>query len=210
LIRSEPPEPIELDDSDSLPIPLSLPNPLREGGMLVGSAGRATGRVEGPEGATDGFGGAACFGAGDGLTAAGGRLGVDRLLDEAFGLVALDDAFGLDPLDAEGVERLAAERFPSSFPARADVEERLVVLRLGLADFDLGLLAARFASVFPARFAVMRFDDELGFLAVGRFAVDFFVEDFFFAGISPPSGGDSYFARWLQRGWRDPLFSCVL
>ena len=195
MIRSEPPEPIELEDSDSLPMPLSLPNPLREGGMLVGSAGRATGRVEGPEGATDGFVTAAGLGAGDGLTVAAGRLTVGRLLDDAFGLEALEDAFGLDPLD-----RLTAERFPSSFPARVDVEERLVVLRFGLADLDLGLLAARFASVFPARLAVIRFVEEVGFLAVVRFAADFFVEDFFFAGISPPSDGDSYFARWLQRG----------
>ena len=168
--------------------------------MLVGSAGRATGRVEGPEGAaggaTGGLGAGGELRAGDGFTAAAGRLAVDRLLDDAFGL-ALEDAFGLDPLDAELVDRLTAERFPSCFPARVDVEERLVVLRLGLADLDLGLLAARFASVFPARLAVIRLDEEAGFLevdffAVDLFAVDFFVEDFFFAGISPPSDGDAY------------------
>ncbi len=200
-MRSElpdPPEPTELEVSDSVPMPLSVPNPLREGGMLVGSAGRATGRVEGPEGTPGGTNGLEAAGelrAGDGFTAAAGRLAVDRLLDDAFGLEALEDAFGLDPLDAEPVDRLTAERFPSSFPARVDVEERLVVLRLGLEDLDLGLLAARFASVLPARLAVIRFDEEAGFLAVVRFAVDFlavdfFVEDFFFAGISPPSDGD--------------------
>ena len=158
--------------------------------MLVGSTGRATGRVAGPGGAPEGFGAAAGLGVGDGFTAAAGRLAVDPLLDDAFGLEALDGAFGLE-LDTELVERLTAERFPSSFAARVDVEERFVVVRLGLADLDLGLLAARFASVFPARLAVMRFVEEAGFLAVVRFAVDFFVEDFFFAGISPPSGGDS-------------------
>jgi hypothetical protein len=162
--------------------------------------------VEGPEGAaggaSEGLGVAGELRAGD--TAAAGRLAVDRLLDDAFGLglEALEDTFGRDPLDAEPVDRLTAERFPSSFPARVDVEERLVVLRLGLADLDLGLLAARFASVFPARLAVIRFDEEAGFRAVVRFAVDFFavdffavdffVEDFFFAGISPPSDGDAY------------------
>jgi hypothetical protein len=166
--------------------------------MLVGSAGRATGRVEGPEGATEGAregategrGGAAGLGAEEGFRAAVARLAVDRLLEDAF-LVALGDALGLDPLDAELVERLTAERFPSSFPARVEVGERLVVLRLGLADLDLGLLAARFASVFPARLAVMRFVEEVDFFADSFFAVDFFVEDFFFAGISPPSDGDA-------------------
>jgi hypothetical protein len=108
---------------------------------------------------------------------------VDRLLDAVF---------GLERLDPDPDERLTADRLPSSFPARVEVEDLRVVLRFGLAALDLGLLAARFASVFPARFAVMRFDEELGFFAVDFLAVDFFVDDFFFAGISPPSDGDAY------------------
>lgn len=208
MIRSEPPDPIELDDSDSLPMPLSLPNPLSEGGMLVGSAGRATGRVEGPEGelaglvvgadwglvagfAATGFGAVACF------AAAGCRVAFGRLLDEAL---------APDRLGVEAVERFVAERLPSSFPARVDVDDLRVVARLGLAALDFGLLAERFASVFPARLAVMRFDEELGFFAVERFAVDFLVEDFFFAGISPPSDGD-YVRPLLQRGCH---FRCFL
>ena len=196
LIRSEPPEPpepLELEDSDSLPMPLSVPNPLSEGGMLVGSAGRATGRVEGPEGAIEGFavGGAIGLVAGRVVTAgfeavarfgvAEGRFAADRLLA---------DALGRALLEAEDPERRVAERFPSTLPARVAVEDFRVVLRLGLADLDLGLLAARFASVFPARFAVTRLREELVFFAVGRFAVDFLVGDFFFAGMSPPSDGD--------------------
>jgi hypothetical protein len=174
-------------------MPLSLPKPLSDGGILVGSAGRATGRVEGPEGAAAGLatGGAfwlvagraatTGFGAVDGFGAEEGLLAVDRLPD---------DAFGRDRLDAAPEVRLTAERLPSALPARVEVDDLRAVLRLGLADLDLGLLAARLASVFPARFAVMRFDEELGFFAVERLAADFFVADFFFAGISPPSGGD--------------------
>ncbi|HEY0492597.1 MAG TPA: hypothetical protein VGD57_03925 [Candidatus Dormibacteraeota bacterium] len=167
--------------------------------MLLGSAGRATGRVEGPEGAVTGLGVAAGLGLAAAL-AAGRLLTADRLAED----------LGFELLEPAPVERFAAERFPSSFPARVDVDDRLVVLRFGAADLDLGLLAARFASVFPARLAVMRFDEEVDFLAVERFAVDFLVADFFFAGISPPSDGDVNSPVASARILLIRLFSCVL
>ena len=193
-MRSEPPElpePIELEDSDSDPMPLSVPKPLKEGGMLVGSAGRATGRVEGPEGAGEGLDASGDCGAEGALEAVAFRLpALDPLLD----LERLPD-FARELLDPE--ERFTAERLPSSFPALVEVGDRLVVFRFGPADLARGLVVARLASVFPARLAVMRFGAELDFLAVGRFAVDFLVEDFFFAGISPPSDGDVNSPGWL-------------
>jgi hypothetical protein len=175
LIRSDPPGPIELEDSDSLPSPRSLPSPVSAGGMLVGSAGRATGRVDGPLGAIGGFGAAA------GFAALGREAGAGRLADAAF---------GLEEAPPFGAERFTAERFPSSFPARVAVDERRAVVRFEPADLARVRLAApRLASVFPARLAVMRLADEVDFLAVERFGADFLVADFFFAGICPPSDG---------------------
>jgi hypothetical protein len=184
LIRSDPPGPIELEDSDSLPSPRSLPSPVSAGGMLVGSAGRATGRVDGPLGAigaigaVGGFGG---FGAAAGFAALGREAGAGRLADAAF---------GLEEARPFGAERFTAERFPSSFPARVAVDERRAVVRFEPADLARVRLAApRLASVFPARLAVMRLADEVDFFAVERFGADFLVADFFFAGICPPSDG---------------------
>ena len=143
--------------------------------MLIGSAGRATGRVDGPLGAIGGFGAAAGFGA-------LGRDAAGRLVVAAFDFDAAFDA------DAFGVARFAAERFPRTFPALVAVAERRVVVRFEPADLARVRLAApRLASVFPARLAVTRLADEVDFFAVERFGADFLVADFFFAGMSPPS-----------------------
>jgi len=161
--------------------------------MLVGSAGRATGRVDGPAGAIGGFGVNTGFGeplAGGAAVSLGAALG--------FGEAGRAAARGVDELARLGVARFTAERLASSFPARVVVEDRRMVVRLEPADFAFVRLAVdRFARVFPARLAVIRFADEVGFLALDFFAVDFFavdrfavgflVADFFLAGISPPS-----------------------
>jgi hypothetical protein len=104
----------------------------------------------------------------------------------------LADAFFLDPPEPEPAERLTAERLPSSLPARVEVDDRRVVFRFEPPEPALlGLVAERLASVFPARLAVIRLG-ALDFFALGRFGADFLVEDFFFAGICPPSDGDRY------------------
>src|SRR2546427_11076313 len=77
-MRSAPP--LDEPDSDSLPIPGSLPNPPNDG-MLGGSAGRATGRPP-PVKELDGLG--AAVGAGVAARAAG--------LGAAFGAAALAGA----------------------------------------------------------------------------------------------------------------------
>ena len=143
-MRSAPP--LEEPDSDSLPIPDSLPKPPNDG-MLGGSAGRATGRPP-PTKELDGLG----AGAGAGAAARAAGLGA------AFGAAALTGA----------------------------------AFRLAGA---LRLAVARFAVVFfvPDRFAVL-------FFAVLRLAVDFFlVEDFFFAGIFPPSDARRRVRAWFRR-----------
>src|SRR5437879_31572 len=70
-MRSAPP--LEEPDSDSLPIPGSLPNPPNDG-MLGGSAGRATGRPL-PAKVVDGLGAAGTAGRGAGAAARGAALG---------------------------------------------------------------------------------------------------------------------------------------
>jgi hypothetical protein len=154
LIRSELPPPSE-PDSESLPSPVSFPNPPKDG-MAGGSAGRATGRPALKE-LDD-------FGAGAGATRAAGL---------AFGVLARGAAlFRLAPVLRFAGGRLAADFFP----------------------------AARFAGLF---FAVVRF--AVDFLAADRFGVDrlavafFLVEDFFFAGISPPFGCASQTRAWFMR-----------
>ena len=167
-------------------MPLSLPNPLSAGGMLVGSAGRATGRVEGPAGAIG-------LGAGAGLVAgAAVARGVGAALGGVEGRLAT--AFGFGAIRVLGaarlaVARLAVARFARVLPARVAVDERrLLLARFVPVDLTLVRLADdRLASVLPAFLAVIRLAEEVGFLAVERLAVDFFDEDFFFAGISPPS-----------------------
>jgi len=147
LIRSAPPP--EEPDSDSLPIPDSLPNPPNDG-MLGGSAGRATGRPP-PAKVLDGLGAAA--GAGAAARAAG--------LGAAFGAAAFAGAL----LRLAGALRFAVARLAVVFL----VPERFAVLFFAVLRFAVAFLP-------PAR------------LAVERLAVDFFlVEDFFFAGIFPPS-----------------------
>src|SRR5437667_11215170 len=141
-MRSAPP--LDEPDSDSLPIPGSLPNPPNDG-MLGGSAGRATGRPP-PAKVLDGLGAAA------GAGAAG--LG-------AFGAAAFAGAL----LRLVGALRFTVARLAVVFL----VPERFAVLFFAVLRFAVAFLP-------PAR------------LAVERLAVDFFlVEDFFFAGIFPPS-----------------------
>ena len=185
-------------------MPLSLPKPLSAGGMLVGSKGRATGRVEGPVGAA-GLGVTAGLPAGVVVAFGAAALGA-AALGAAATLLELEGratAFGLAALRFAGAGRLAADRFASSFPARVETDDRLVVFRfslLGLAR--LGLVADRLARVFPARLGVIRFADDVDFFAVERLAVDFLDEDFFFAGISPPSVRE----RWLAYGFSAELW----
>ncbi|MDQ6710185.1 MAG: hypothetical protein M3Z11_06465 [Candidatus Dormibacteraeota bacterium] len=191
---------MELEDSDSLPTPLSLPSPLSAGGMFDGSAGRATGRIDGPPGAIGGFGSRTGLGAATGRGAAGGLGGAAGL--GAAGLGAGRVAAFVGVAAGAWLERFTADRFPSTFAARVVVDDRRAVVRLEPEDFAFGRLAVeRFARVLPARLAVIRLPDEVDFFAVGRFAADFFTEDFFtedffaedfftedffLAGISPP------------------------
>src|SRR6266566_2784047 len=143
-MRSAPP--LDEPDSDSLPIPGSLPNPPNDG-MLGGSAGRATGRPP-PTKELDGLGAAA----GAGVVARATGLGA------AFGAAAL----------AGALFRLA-----------------------GALRFAVARLAVVF--LVPDRFAVL-------FFAGLRLAVDFFlVEDFFFAGIFPPSDARRRVRAWFRR-----------
>jgi hypothetical protein len=96
-------------------------------------------------------------------------------------------AFGADLLLAV---RLTAERVPSFRPARFTVLlARLAAPVLDPEAFDfVRLVPPRLPSVFAARFVVIRFGLDAVFF-VDRLAVAFFlVEDFFFAGISPPCG----------------------
>ena len=146
-MRSAPPEP----DSDSLPIPDSLPNPPNDG-MLGGSAGRATGRAPN---VLDGLGAAGAAGRGAGAAARAAGLGA------AFGAAALAVAL----FRLAGALRFAVVRLAVVFLA----PDRFVVLFFAVVRLAVDFLP-------PARFAV------------DRLAVDFFlVEDFFFAGIFPPS-----------------------
>jgi hypothetical protein len=148
-MRSAPPP--EEPDSDSLPIPDSLPNPPNDG-MLGGSAGRATGR---PPKELDGLGAAGAAGRGAGAAARTAGLGA------AFGAAALAGAL----FRLAGALRFAVARLAVVF---------LVPDRFAVLFFAVLRLAVDFLP--PAR------------LAVDRLAVDFFlVEDFFFAGIFPPS-----------------------
>jgi hypothetical protein len=159
-MRSAPPDD---PDSDSLPIPDSLPNPPKDG-TLGGSAGRATGR---PPPVKDGFGAAGAAGRGAGVAARTTGLGA------AFGAAAL----------ATGLFRLAGALFFAVV--------RLAVVLLAPDRFAVLFFAAvRLAVDFlpPAR------------LAVDFFAVDFFlVEDFFFAGIFPPSDARCRVRAWFMR-----------
>jgi hypothetical protein len=129
LIRSELPLPTD-PDSDSLPIPGSLPKPPKEG-ILGGSAGRATGRPA----ALNGVAGFAALGwAGRGA----GRAA----------------AFFLLPADAAGrplglALRFAVGRFAVDFL----VAERFTVERLAVVRLAVDFLP-------PDRFAVERFEVE--------------------------------------------------
>src|SRR6266550_251245 len=96
-MRSAPP--LDEPDSDSLPIPGSLPNPPNDG-MLGGSAGRATGRPP-PTKELDGLGAAA----GAGVVARATGLGA------AFGAAALVGAL----FRLAGAARLAVERLAVDF-----------------------------------------------------------------------------------------------
>src|SRR6266851_130113 len=125
-MRSAPPDD---PDSDSLPIPVSLPNPPKDG-MLGGSAGRATGR---PPPVKDGFGAAGAAGRGAGAAARTTGLGA------AFGAAAL--ATGLFRLAGAlffAVVRLAVVLLP---PARLAVDFFAVDFFL-VEDFF-------FAGIFP-------------------------------------------------------------
>src|ERR1700694_614073 len=156
-MRSAPP--LEEPDSDSLPIPDSLPNPPNDG-VRVASTALATGRPP-PTKELDGLG----AGAGAGAAARTAGLGA------AFGAAALAGVLFFTALFFAGarfaVVFLAVDRFAGFFFA---------VVRLAV-DF--------LAPVF---------------LAVDRLAVDFFlVEDFFFAGIFPPSDARCRVRAWVMR-----------
>jgi len=130
LIRSEPPiEP----DSDSLPMPGSVPNPVYEGMLGGGSAGRATGRP--PVKVVEGFGAAGWAARAAGLAAVfffAGRAALVR----AFAVLRL------------AVVRLVVDFLPPAFFA---------VLRLAVARLAVDFLTpARFAVL---RLAVDFFDD---------------------------------------------------
>jgi len=154
-MRSAPP--LEEPDSDSLPIPDSLPNPPNDG-ILGGSAGRATGRVPN---VVDGLGAAGATGRGAGAAARTAGLGA------AFGAAAF---------------RLAGARFAvARFAVVFFVPDRFAVLFLAVLRLAVDFFP-------PAR------------LAVDRLAVDFFlVEDFFFAGIFPPSDARRRVRAWFMR-----------
>jgi hypothetical protein len=157
LIRSGPPDE---PDSDSLPIPGSLPNPPNDG--IGGSAGRATGRPP-PVKELDGLGAAGAAGA----AARTAGLGA------AFGAVALAGVL----FRLAGALRFAVLFFAVVF---------LAVDRFAVLFFVDVRLAVDFLP--PAR------------LAVDFFAVDFFlVEDFFFAGIFPPSDARCRVRAWFMR-----------
>ena len=166
-MRSAPP--LEEPDSDSLPIPDSLPNPPNDG-MLGGSAGLATGR---PPNELDGLGATGAVGAAartTGLVAAFGAA--------AFGAAALAGAL----FRFAGALRFAVARLAVVFLEPA----RFAVLFFAVLFFAVLRLAVDFFP--PAR------------LAVDRFAVDFFlVEDFFFAGIFPPSDARRRVRAWFMR-----------
>jgi hypothetical protein len=171
LIRSELPEPVELDESLSLPMPKpdSLPMPLScsIGGGLGGSTGRATGRPP-PSG----------------LAALARELLDGR---EAVLEAGLEVAFRLDPplrlllpdapvrLLLFPVVRLAVAFF---LPPARDAVDRLAVLPRAVDFFAVDFFAVDFFAV--DFLAVDR-------LAVDRLPVDFFA-DFFFAAIDPPFG----------------------
>src|SRR5207244_8965596 len=128
-MRSAPP--LDEPDSDSLPIPGSLPNPPNDG-MLGGSAGRATGRPP-PAKVLDGLGaaagaGAAGLGAAFGAAAFAGallrlvgalrftvaRLAVVFLVPERFAVLffaVLRFAVAFLPPARLAVERLAVDFF---------------------------------------------------------------------------------------------------
>ena len=159
MMRSAPP--LEEPDSDSLPIPDSLPKPPNDG-MLGGSAGRATGRPP-PTKELDGLG----AGAGAGAAARAAGLGA------AFGAAAFAGAL----FRLAGARRFAVARLAVVFL----VPDRFAVLFFAVLRFAVAFLP-------PAR------------LAVERFAVDFFlVEDFFFAGIFPPSDARRRVRAWFRR-----------
>src|SRR5438270_1361138 len=81
-MRSAPP--LDEPDSDSLPIPDSLPNPPNDG-MLGGSAGRATGRPP-PTNELDGLGAAAGTGVAARTAGRGAAFGAAALTGAAFRL----------------------------------------------------------------------------------------------------------------------------
>jgi hypothetical protein len=156
-MRSAPPP--EEPDSDSLPIPDSLPNPPNEGVLGDDSAGRATGRV--PK-VVDGLGAAGAAGRGAGAAAR---------------TTGLEAAFGAAAFRFAGALRFAVARLAVVF---------LVPDRFAVLFFAVLRLAVDFLP--PVR------------LAVDRFAVDFFlVEDFFFAGIFPPSDARRRVRAWFMR-----------
>jgi hypothetical protein len=142
-MRSEPPAPVELDDSLSLPYPASLPMPVSTSidGILGISAGRATGRAppsglaalaRGVLGRAAGFGFAAALGAAFGfelllafvLRFAGVRfagaffLPPERLLLARLAVVRL--AVDFLAVDRFPVERLLVDFFADFFFAAID------------------------------------------------------------------------------------------
>src|ERR1700694_1405796 len=162
-MRSAPP--LEEPDSDSLPMPDSLPNPPNDG-MLGGSAGRATGRA--PK-VLDGLGAGGATGRGAGAGAAARTAG----LGAAFGAAALAGVL----FRSAGARAFAVVRLAVVFL----VPERFAVLFFAVVRLAVDFLP-------PAR------------LAVDRLAVDFFlVEDFFFAGIFPPSDARRRVRAWFMR-----------
>jgi hypothetical protein len=130
LIRSEPPAPVELDDSLSLPYPGSLPMPISTSidGILGISAGRATGRA--PPSGLAALGRGVLVRAGFGFAAAlGAALGFEllRAFVLRFAVVRFAGAFFLPP-ERELVARLAVVRLAVDFLAvdRFPVERLLV------------------------------------------------------------------------------------
>jgi hypothetical protein len=133
LIRSEPPRPVELDDSLSLPYPGSLPMPVSTSidGMLGISAGRATGRAP-PSGLAALARGVLVRAAGFGFAAALGaafRFVLLAALVLFFAVVRFAGAFFLPP-ERELVARFAVVRLAVDFLA----VDRFLVERL-LVDF---------------------------------------------------------------------------
>jgi hypothetical protein len=134
---------MEPEDSDSLPIPDSLPK-LPNDGLLGGSAGRATGRPP-PVKDAAGFGAAGMAGRGAGLAAALGAAARGVLflaLERFFAVVRLGAAFLAAGRLA--VLRLTVERFAVDFfllPDR-DAVDRLAGAFFLVEDFF-------FAGIFP-------------------------------------------------------------